>query len=128
MTNSEIKKYVSQLEGLSTHEIEQIVSGELALAAGSGWLGIAIGAGAFCGNLNKWTPDKVMDVCKKSIANASQSIRQILQNNPKTTNYSLEIIQLVAPAIAQQYGGISSMAIVGTLSILCKQGITNYIS
>lgn len=130
MTNQEINRLYNQLDGLSPEEIEKIVSKELGVAAGGGIVGAGIFAGAICGAVfnNKWTPEKVMAICKTSVANASQSIRKIMHDNPKATNYSLEIIQLVDPAIAQQYCGISGMAIVGSLSILCKQGISNYIS
>ena len=35
---------------------------------------------------------------------------------------------LLAPAIAQQYTGFSGMAIVGTITYLCKQCIQTYIA
>lgn len=68
--------------------------------------------------------------CKKVIANPSIStkIKTLLKNNPKYVNCTLEIIQLVAPAVAQIYGGLSALTIVGTLIIMCKQGIQNYLS
>ena len=34
---------------------------------------------------------------------------------------------LLAPAIAQQYIGIPGLAIVGSITILCKQGIQAYL-
>ena len=66
-------------------------------------------------------------ICRGAINKFQENIKDILRKNAKTTNYTLEIIQLLAPAIAQQFGGLSSMAIVGSITILCKQGIQNYI-
>ena len=69
----------------------------------------------------------IIEICKKYAKKYSSEIKIILQDNPQTTNYILNIIQLLAPAIAQQYSGIPAMAIVGSITILCRQGIDNFI-
>ncbi len=70
---------------------------------------------------------KLFEICKKYAAKNSAKIKAILKNNPKSTNYALNVIQLLVPAIAQQYSGIPAMAIVGSITLLCRQGIENFI-
>ncbi len=126
MTSSEIIQLYSQIDGMTSSEIKNVISDELSHVSYAGF-----GKHAFAARdvfSRKWTSEEVMDVCKTYVMKSSSSIKEILRKNPKVTNYALDVIQLVAPAIAQQYGGLSSMAIVGSLSILCKQGITNYIA
>lgn len=76
------------------------------------------------------TYNRAMDGCKQQLKNPviSEKVKNLLKDNTKTVNCTLEIIQLVAPAVAQIYGGLSAMTIVGSLMILCKQGINNYLS
>lgn len=74
--------------------------------------------------------DAAVWMCKETIARPeiSSSIKQIMQSNSGKINYSLEIVQLVAPAVAQIYGGVPALTIVGAIVLLCKQGIQNYIT
>ncbi len=67
------------------------------------------------------------EICKEYALRYSDEIKIILQNNPQKTNFVISIIQLLAPVIAQEYSGIPAMAIVGAITILCRQGIENFI-
>lgn len=69
----------------------------------------------------------LIEICKDYVNEFSNDIKAILKNNPKTTNYALNVIQLLVPAIAQQYSGIPAMAIVGSITLLCRQGLENFI-
>lgn len=69
----------------------------------------------------------VEKICRVAIVNNSSTIRSIMKKYPHSTEYILEILHLLAPAIAQQYTGLSGLAIIGTLTILCKQGISEYL-
>jgi hypothetical protein len=73
------------------------------------------------------TPEELEEVCKESIKENSFSIKQILKKHPNYTNCIIDIITLLAPAIAQQYIGIPGIAIVGTITVICKQGIHTYL-
>ena len=64
--------------------------------------------------------------CANTVENKNK-IKLILQNNHQSTNFVIGIIQLLAPAIAQQYSGIPAMAIVGAITLLCRQGLENYL-
>lgn len=64
--------------------------------------------------------------CANTIEFKNQ-IKLMLQNNPQRTNFVIGIIQLLVPAIAQQYSGIPAMAFVGAITLLCRQGIENYL-
>lgn len=82
----------------------------------------------FGGGADKNQPaSSLIEICKEYVNKFSNDIKAILKNNPKTTNYALNVIQLLVPAIAQQYSGIPAMAIVGSITLLCRQGIENFI-
>jgi len=57
-----------------------------------------------------------------------KEIITILHNNPKSSSYVLDIIQIVAPAMAQEYSGVPLMIIVAAIIIICKNGIINFIN
>lgn len=126
MTESEIKSLYSQIEGLSTEEIQYRINKELstteALAGATAWGGIINIIIRLC------TPSKpkvhsaeLEAACKNSWNLNASKILTIINNNPKTSKCVMDIILLLAPTIAQQFAGISGMAIVGTLVIVCKQ-------
>lgn len=71
--------------------------------------------------------EKIKRVCEDEIMKpeTSAKIVQMVKENPNVLKNSLEIVQLVAPAVAQVVGGIPALAIVGTILILIKQGILN---
>ena len=141
MTQSEALEYYKRIEDFNTQEIRNLVEKELQPSLNQAVAGAAMGmigriAGAFIGgpigaavggHTPTHTPEEVEDICKDSIKNNSSTIKQILQKHPHYTNYVIDIIMLLAPAIAQQYIGISGIAIVGSITILCKQGIQAYL-
>ena len=144
MTQSEALEYYKRIENFNTQEIRNLVEKELRpslnqVVAGAAmdmigsiagaFLGapIAAIAGSDSGHTLTHTPEEVEDICKDSIKNNSSTIKQILQKHPNYTNYVIDIIMLLAPAIAQQYIGIPGIAIVGSITILCKQGIQAYL-
>ena len=136
LTSQELAELYAQIENKSDKEIQHLIDvgdseinktlaalGGGALAAGSGggiWGHLAIANGL--------PPSSTLfEICKKYAKEFSADIKEILKNNPKTTNYALNVIQLLVPAIAQQYSGIPAMAIVGSITLLCRQGIENFI-
>lgn len=66
---------------------------------------------------------ELQKACQKSWNLNIAQIMTIINNNPKTSRCIMDIVILLAPAIAQQYSGMSGMAIVGTLTIICKQNL-----
>lgn len=64
--------------------------------------------------------DYLLSICVDSFILHKEEIRRILNKCPTGTSYIIEIVQLLAPAIAQEYSGFSGMAIVGTIIYLCK--------
>ena len=144
MTKSEALEYYKRIENFNTQEIRNLVEKELRPSLNQAVAGAAMGmigriAGALLGaqiaalagsddsHTLTHTPEEVEDICKDSIKNNSSTIKQILQKHPYYTNWVIEIVMLLAPAIAQQYIGIPGLAIVGSITILCKQGIQAYL-
>lgn len=137
MTEYEIKSIYEQIEGLNSSEIQNRVDLEFTSSdAGSFNVGALMGAavcgavgGGFLGGFFKGDyDDKAMQAkkkleyaCRKLLEQNRHQVLTIIQNNPKTSKGIMDIVLLLAPAIAQQYGGFSGMAIVGTLTIACKQ-------
>ena len=59
----------------------------------------------------------------------SVMLKKLNNNDPKIVlSSTLDIIQIVAPAIAQNYLGLPMMAIVATLVVICRNGIMDYIN
>ena len=153
LTSQELAELYAQIESKSDEEIESLINNESeaiitgledavlkggVLGAGLGLeAGLGAGLGAKIGNWLKKVfgdgADKnqptipLIEICKDYVNEFSNDIKAILKNNPKTTNYALNVIQLLVPAIAQQYSGIPAMAIVGSITLLCRQGIENFI-
>ena len=73
--------------------------------------------------------NELIEACKEEISKPAVSlkIKETLNNNHNSVNCFLEIAQIVAPAIAQMYLGLSAMTIVGAILVLCKQGIQKYL-
>ena len=131
MTQTEINNIYNKLQGLDSSEILDILRKEL--FSEYHVLGMMAPSEMEIEKRILKSEHKIeenISKCKKVIANPSIStkIKTLLKNNPKYVNCTLEIIQLVAPAVAQIYGGLSALTIVGTLTIMCKQGIQNYLS
>ncbi len=146
MDNLELEEIYKSLEGKNEAEIKQMISDSISNSAVSSNPLAGVLTGAFADAIPSFSPfgsifgslfgskpsaderaNKFLDTCKLTVASYSKSIKDILQKNEKTTNFTLEIIQLVAPVIAQQYAGLPALTIVGAITILCKQGITKYI-
>lgn len=71
----------------------------------------------------------IIEACKKEMEKPEVSyLMQILKDNPNAVKNILEIIQLVVPAIAQVYGGLSALTIVGSIMIVIKQNVQNYLA
>ena len=131
MTQTEINNIYNKLQGLDSSEISDILRKEL--FSEYHVLGMMAPSEMEIEKRILKSEHKIeenISKCKKVIANPSIStkIKTLLKNNPKYVNCTLEIIQLVAPAVAQIYGGLSALTIVGTLTIMCKQGIQNFLS
>lgn len=141
LSAKELSELYSQIENKSDKEIIHLIDvgnvgdsetnktlaalGGGALAAGGGGRVTILGHLAI---LNGLPPSSTLfEICKKYAKEFSTEIKAILKNNPKSTNYALNVIQLLAPAIAQQYSGIPAMAIVGSITLLCRQGLENFI-
>ena len=122
MTEEEIKTLYSKIERLDIDEIKaiidaesQILSGEIGFNFIGALLGNLFSAGSVYSNLEK--------ACKKTWDQNNNRIQSIIQNNPKSSKAIMDIVCLLAPTIAQQYTGFSGMAIVGTLTIMCKHNL-----
>lgn len=135
MTEYEIKSIYKKIEELSFPEIQNLIDREFSSSYASGTaigagFGSLIGASVF-NTISKWDetnkPTQIQLELEKSCRNSwdlnINQIRNLIQNNPKTSKGIMDIVLLLAPAIAQQYTGISGMAIVGTLTIICKQNL-----
>lgn len=140
MTESEIKSLYKQIEGFNTSEIQKIVDKEFVDIDSVDWDNFH---GALPGNYTMTLPGKFVrrliaffikrsnkrkvseleNACRKSWNLNITQIQTIINNNPKTSRCIMDIVILLAPAIAQQYSGMSGMAIVGTLTIICKQNL-----
>ena len=72
-------------------------------------------------------PIVLFKICLNAIWQYGDKIKKIIKKNPNYTKYTLEIIQLIAPVIAQKYAGIPALSIVGAITLLCKQGINNFL-
>ena len=72
-------------------------------------------------------PYYLVRICLKYIIKNKYQVREIIHRNPKVTNYTLDIINLICPVIAQKYAGIPALAIVGAITLLFKQGINRYL-
>lgn len=132
MTQTEINNIYNKLQGLDSSEISDILRKELFFSENH-VLGMMAPSEMEIEKRILKSEHKIeenISKCQKVIANPSIStkIKTLLKNNPKYVNCTLEIIQLVAPAVAQIYGGLSALTIVGTLTIMCKQGIQDYLS
>lgn len=72
-------------------------------------------------------PYFLVKICAKYIFKYRVQVIEIIHRNPKVTNYTLDIINLICPVIAQKYAGIPALAIVGAITLLFKQGINKYL-
>jgi len=122
LTSQELAELYAQIENKSDEEIESLINNESEELDG-----LLFGGGWFRSVFKNQSANSIIEICKESVKEFSADIKEILKNNPKTTNYALNVIQLLVPAIAQQYSGIPAMAIVGSITLLCRQGIENFI-
>ncbi len=73
----------------------------------------------------KYDYSEVRNICINQLESAKRKIAGMKNTNPNGTNITLEIIQLVAPTVAQLCVGLSGFIIVGTLVIIIKHHIVN---
>lgn len=76
---------------------------------------------------NPHAPEFLLKLCIKELDKRKDEIKKIIHENPKKTKYVLEVINQIAPAIAQAYKGIPALAIVGSIILLFKQCIFNFL-
>ena len=142
LTANDISVLYSQIENKSNDEIEHIIKdnfedtsligalfpdlGSVSGASIGGFAGVAgpTNSGPIT---KKGKANALLEICKEHITRYSSEIKLSLRNNPQKTNFVFDIIVLIAPAIAQQYSGLPAMAIVGSITLLCRQGIENYL-
>ena len=122
LTSQELAELYAQIESKSDEEIESLINKQSEKLDG-----LLIVGGWFRSVFKNQSANLIIEICKEYVNDFSNDIKAILKNNPKTTNYALNVIQLLVPAIAQQYSGIPAMAIVGSITLLCRQGIENFI-
>ncbi len=84
-------------------------------------------------NISYWWPDNlekfsVSSICIKYAQQFREEITKLLVNKRSYTQYVLDVIQVIAPAIAQQYHGIPSMIFVAAITVMCRNGIMDYIN
>lgn len=120
MTEEEIKALYSKIEGLDTNDIKALVNAEIPSIGGVAQIG---GIGCIAGTALMGGMSTLEKACKKAWEQNKKHIQSIIQNNPKSSKTIMDVICLLAPTIAQQYTGFSGMAIVGTLTIMCKQNL-----
>lgn len=138
LTSQELAELYAQIENKSDEEIEHLINKRL-LSEGhfaKGWNAVSKANSKYgilfrilfgSGDDKNQAANSIIEICKESVKEFSADIKEILKNNPKTTNYALNVIQLLVPAIAQQYSGIPAKAIVGSITLLCRQGLENFI-
>lgn len=119
MTKEEIKVLYGKIEGLDTNDIKALVNAETPSIGGVA----QIGTGCIAGTALMVGMSTLEKACKKAWEQNKKHIQSIIQNNPKSSKTIMDVICLLAPTIAQQYTGFSGMAIVGTLTIMCKQNL-----
>jgi len=76
---------------------------------------------------NPNAPEFLLKLCIKEIDKQKDEIKKIIHQNPQKIKYVLEVINLIAPAIAQSYKGFPALAIVGSIILLFKQCIFNFL-
>lgn len=127
MTEEDIKALYRQIEGLETDEIKTLVDNQL-----SNHLSVRAAAvnsiGSETASIIKFLWKKITmpsldNICKTAWDSNIDKIHTIITNNPKSSKTIMDILCLLAPTIAQQYTGFSGMAIVGSLTILCKHNL-----
>lgn len=105
MKETDIKEIYAKIENLSENEIKCMISTDASYGCapvrGFTFPGVGIGAGILnCGTTNS----TIEDICKSSIRKYSSKIKEIIRDNPKSTNYVLEIVMLLAPVVGKYDG------------------------
>ena len=74
------------------------------------------------------TKNSLPEICSSYIRKFKVEIWQKVLGKEKLSEFILEVIQIVAPAVAQEYKGVPAMAIVAIITIMCRKGITLYLT
>lgn len=70
-----------------------------------------------------------LDICVEYVQSSKEALfEKIGSKNYNSAKYFKDIINLIAPRIGGVYDEISAKAIVGTLTLICRNGISNYIN
>lgn len=112
----EILNYYYDLETQSTYSLEYEV---------------AYGGVSFMHRPSKESIEKKFnerfDIISNYVRLYSNQLKQTLKDNPKTVDFVVEMSYIIAPAIAQEHGGIPYVAIVAALLIMSRRGINYYL-
>ena len=72
--------------------------------------------------------EKYFRIISQFVSSYSETIKNILKTHSKTVDIIVEISYILAPAIAQEYGGIGGVSIVAALLIMTRRGIHSYLN
>lgn len=72
-------------------------------------------------------PYELGKICETYVAKFKQEIWPKILGKENISEFAVDVIQIVAPAIAQEYSGIPAMAITAVITIMCRKGITLYL-
>lgn len=122
MTEREIKDLYRQIEGLNTDEIKATI--ERAICSNTcSRLDFSARRGFQDEASTEESIFTLETACMKAWDKKINLIQSYINKNPKSSKAIMDIVCLLAPTIAQQYTGFSGMAIVGTLTIMCKHNL-----
>jgi len=66
---------------------------------------------------------EISRICAEYARKYSDSIINILRENRNSTEIVMDILLILAPAIAQEYSGIPAMAIVASVTVMARNGL-----
>ncbi len=130
LTNQNIAEHYDQIKDLSLPSINTIICDAVRDTIysynGNEWMLDPSITGIAHGYLPR-LHNNVYFICKKAIGNNKKRILNIVRNNSNKSDIILKIVEAVAPSIALEYGDLSTMAIVATLTVLCNHYIKLFI-
>jgi hypothetical protein len=131
LSTQQIADLYSRIESLDDTSMKKIIENEI---ENTNYLldipyKFSFPAGVILGKEETVTERKksITTICISVAKQFRNEIWDIAKYKNKTTEYFIDIIQVIAPAIAQQYSGIPAMAIVAALTIMCRKGIFRYL-
>ncbi len=73
--------------------------------------------------IHKISLSEFYSICDRYTDRYKSEILSVIQNNPKSSTYILDIALILAPALANHYRGFSAMAIVSAIILYCRNGL-----